>query len=142
MRSLLDVNFLIALLDRDHVSHRMAVSWFGAHGGDGWSSCPITQNGCLRVMSSTGYRSPLPVVEIAARLSGLCANAVHQFWPDQISVLDRQGVDCSRIHGPRQLTDVYLLALAVRNDGRLVTFDTSIARNAVVGARDHHLLTL
>jgi toxin-antitoxin system PIN domain toxin len=142
MRSLLDVNVLVALFDPDHAFHTAAIGWFQAHAGEGWASCPITQNGCLRVLSSPGYRNSWPVQEVASRLAELCADPVHQFWPDNLSMLDESAVQIARVHGPKQMTDIYLLALAVRHGGRLVSFDASIARNAAVGARPENLLTL
>lgn len=142
MRSLLDVNVLIAMLDGDHVSHRKAMEWFGDHASDGWASCPITQNGCARIMSHLSYPNVRPVLEIVERLRSATSDRTHEFWADSESVLDNDLIDATRIHGPRQLTDVYLLALAVANDGRLVTFDTSIALDAVKGATPGHLLGL
>jgi uncharacterized protein len=142
MRALLDVNVLIALLDADHVSHRSALSWFRQNAGHGWASCPITQNGCVRIISNAAYRGAQPVQKIAERLRAMTADRVHEFWVDDLSLLDERCVDTSRIHNPHQLTDVYLLALAVRNGGRLVTFDAGIALDAVRGAKAQHLLKL
>jgi toxin-antitoxin system PIN domain toxin len=142
MRSLLDVNVLIALLDADHSLHEQATDWLRADAREGWASCALTQNGCLRVMSTAAYRHPLPVQAVAARLAEACATPLHEFWACDLSVLDPRLVDISRVHGPKQLTDVYLLALAVRHGGRLVTFDGSIARNSVVGAGPRHLFAL
>jgi len=142
MRALLDVNVLIALLDADHTSHRSAVSWFRDHASKGWASCPITQNGCVRIMSHPGYPNAHSVVEIAHRLRAVTEDPTHEFWPDSVSLLSERAVDPTRVHGPRQLTDVYLLALAVKNSGRLVTFDTSIALDAVRGATKKSLLQL
>jgi hypothetical protein len=59
VRALLDVNVLIALLDSDHASHDSAINWFAKHAREGWASCPITQNGCIRIMSNPGYPNPL-----------------------------------------------------------------------------------
>ncbi|MCC6379157.1 MAG: VapC toxin family PIN domain ribonuclease [Burkholderiales bacterium] len=142
MRALLDVNVLIALLDADHALHDRATAWFAEHARLGWASCPITQNGCVRVMSHPGYPHPLPVKAVAERLREACAAPYHAFWPDEISVLDPEIADPARIHGPRQLTDVYLLALAVRRRGRFVTLDGSVARDAVRGAQPRHLVAL
>jgi toxin-antitoxin system PIN domain toxin len=142
MRALLDVNVLIALLDADHVSHQAAWSWFAAHAADGWASCAITQNGCLRIMSHSGYPNPRSVAEIAERLRAATAQPVNEFWADAVSVLDSARFDTTRIHGPRQLTDLWLLALAVSRGGRLVTFDRSIALGAVLGASPAHLVVL
>lgn len=142
MRALLDVNVLIALLDADHASHSSALAWFGEHARSGWASCPITQNGCVRIMSHPGYPNAHTVLEVVQRLRSATADRTHMFWPDSESLLDARLVDATRVHGPRQLTDVYLLGLAVRNGGRLVTFDASIAMNAVKGATADHLLRL
>jgi uncharacterized protein len=142
MRALLDVNVLIALLDSDHALHAPAFKWFDQHGGDGWASCPITQNGCIRVISHPGYRNALPVSSVAERLAEAAATRYHEFWPDEVSLLDAGVADVTRIHGPRQLTDVYLLALAVRRKGRLVTFDRSISLEAVKGAERRHLVVI
>ncbi len=142
MRALLDVNVLIALLDADHASHRSALAWFGDHARGVWTSCPITQNGCVRIMSHPGYPNAHSVLEIVQRLHAATAGRTHQFWPDSRSLLEERLIDATRVHGPRQLTDVYLLALAVKNGGRLVTFDASIAIGAVKGAKAQHLLQL
>jgi toxin-antitoxin system PIN domain toxin len=142
MRALLDVNVLIALLDADHTSHGRAMSWFAEHARQGWASWPITQNGCIRVMAHRAYPNPLPVKAIVERLGEACTSAQHAFWSDDVSVLDGDCADPQRIHGPRQLTDVYLLALAVRHGGRFVSFDASIARDAVRGAGPRHLVVL
>ena len=142
MRALLDVNVLIALLDSDHASHDSAINWFAKHAREGWASCPITQNGCIRVMSNPGYPNPLPVQAVIERLAAACQQDIHEFWPDEVSLLDSGVVDSTRIHGPRQLTDIYLLALAVTRGGRLVTFDTGIPLAAVSGAATQNLLIL
>ena len=142
MRALLDVNVLIALLDADHASHDSAISWFAKHAREGWASCPITQNGCIRIMSNPGYPNPLPVQAVIERLANASHEDIHEFWPDEVSLLDSDVVDSSRIHGPRQLTDIYLLALAVQHKGRLVTFDTGIPLAAVRNATPQRLVIL
>lgn len=142
MRALLDVNVLIALLDPDHVSHGAATSWFARHAREGWASCPITQNGCVRIMSSAGYPNSLPIRAVIEHLAGACADDVHEFWPDEASLLDEDIVDRTRIHGPRQLTDIYLLALAVEYEGKLVTFDAGIPLAAVRKATADNLVVL
>jgi toxin-antitoxin system PIN domain toxin len=142
VRAQLDVNVLIALLDSDHASHDSAISWFSKHAREGWASCPITQNGSIRIMSNPGYPNPLPVQAVIEHLAEACQQDIHEFWPDEVSLLDSEVVDSTRIHGPRQLTDVYLLALAVRHGGRLVTFDTGIPLAAVKTATTQKLLIL
>lgn len=142
MRSLLDVNVLIALLDADHSLHTSATTWFARHARDGWASCPITQNGCVRIMSHPGYPNALPARAIVDRLNEAAGVALHAFWADDVSLLDAKAVDATRIHGPRQVTDIYLLALAVRHGGRFVTFDQAVPLEAVRGAQKQHLLKL
>jgi uncharacterized protein len=133
---------LIALLDTDHGAHHAALRWFADNASQGWASCPLTQNGCLRIMSLRRYANPLPLVAVAARLRDMTAEPVHEFWPDDVSLLDGRAVDTSRILSPGQLTDVYLLALAVSRGGRLVTLDQSVSLSAVHGATPSHLVKL
>ena len=142
MRALLDVNVLIALFDADHSLHGAAVKWFSAQGEAGWASCPLTQNGCIRVMSQPRYTNPIPVNAVAERLRAAVAHRHHEFWADDLSLLDDKAIDTTRIHGSKQLTDVYLLALAVAHGGRLVTFDRSLPVDAVKGAQKKHLVVI
>lgn len=142
MRALLDVNVLIALLDSDHASHSRATQWFADHAKEGWASCPITQNGCLRIMSHPRYPNALTVQAIAQRLIEATNSKWHEFWPDSVSLLDPRVANTTRIHGPRQITDIYLLALAVSHQARFVTFDASIAHSAVAGSQADQLLVL
>ena len=142
MRALFDVNVLIALLDRDHVSHNIATAWYRANVTHGWASCPITENGTAWVMSSAGYPNPLPVGAVLARLDNAARASRHKFWPDNISLTDTTVFDHGAILGPKQITDRYLLALAVKNGGRLVTLDQGIRPTAVRGASAVHLVQL
>ncbi len=142
MRALLDVNVLIALLDEDHSLHVPATEWFAAHARRGWASCPITQNGCIRIISHPGYPNSCPVAAVVERLREACEAPLHEFWPDDISLLDDRVADPARIHGPKQITDAYLLALAVQHGGRFVTFDHSISPAAAKRAEANHLLVL
>lgn len=142
MRALLDVNVLIALLDQDHAMHERARNWLAANIRAGWASCPITQNGCVRIMSHAGYPNALPVGAVMERLADATVAARHRFWADDVSLLDPRVADRTHIHGPRQLTDLYLLALAVRHGGRLVSFDSSAPLTAVNGAERRSLVTV
>jgi hypothetical protein len=142
MRALLDVNVLIALLDADHSLHARASEWFAGQARRGWASCPITQNGCARIMSHPGYPNALPVQAVLQRLGEAVSSPLHEFWPDDVSLVDAGVADAGRVHGPRQITDVYLLALAVRHRGCFATFDASVAVEAVRLAEKRHLLVL
>jgi len=142
MRALLDVNVLIALLDQAHPHHDAALVWLKANIKHGWASCPITQNGCVRIMSQASYPGVRPAAQIIERMRAAIDHAAHEFWPDDTSILESRVVDETRVHSARQITDTYLLALSVRHGGRLVTFDSGIALSAVKGAKPQHLLVL
>lgn len=142
MRALLDVNVLVALLDADHVDHRRARAWLEHEIEHGWASCALTQNGLVRVLSQPRYPSPVTPAEAADRLARAAASLHHEFWPCDVSLLDPRVVDRSRVHGARQITDVYLLALAAAHGGRLVTFDDAVPLAAVAGAGPGHLVVL
>lgn len=141
--ALLDVNVLISLFDSAHPHFEDAHSWFGPLKGRKWATCPITVNGFVRILSSPGHPSiAATAAEVASRLRLLSARPDHEFWPDQLSVLDESCFDLSKILGPKQITDAYLLALAVAHRGQLVTFDRSIPWRAVAGATQAHLKIL
>ena len=142
VRALLDVNVLTALLDAAHIHHRLATTWLQREIGAGWASCPITQNGCIRIMSQPAYPGAQAAADVAQRLGEAAAGPAHQFWPDDINMLQSGAVDWQRVLGHRQVTDVYLLALAVRHGGRLVTFDRRIVPAAVPGASDAQLAVI
>ena len=142
MRALLDVNVLIALLDADHAFHQAAWTWFEPNAQSGWASCPITQNGCMRIMAHPGYPHALPVQAVAERLREATASELHEFWSDDVTLLDARAFDLSRVHGPLRVTDTYLLGLAALKGGRLVTFDRAVSRDAVPRADAEHLLVL
>ena len=142
MRALLDVNVLIALLDENHTHHAAVSDWFAACIEHGWASCPLTQNGCVRIISQPRYPNALGVAEAVMRLREAVSTPWHQFVPDDVSLLDDGVVDRLQLMGPRQLTDVYLLALAVSHGARLVTLDKSVSSSAVREASDEHLVVI
>ena len=142
MRALLDINVLLALLDSDHVDHRRAKDWISGEIQHGWASCALTQNGFVRIISQPRYPSPVSPFEAIERLRRATSTRHHEFWPCAISLLEDARIDSSHVHGPRQVTDVYLLALAVEHGGRFVTFDRSIPLSAAPGARAEHLVVV
>jgi toxin-antitoxin system PIN domain toxin len=138
--ALLDVNMLVALHDPAHPNHEDAHRWFGRNRKRGWATCPITVNGCVRVLSNPAYPTVTATpAEVSSRLGDLCAGPGHEFWGDSVSLLDEALFRPQAIAGHRQITDIYLLGLAVRHGGRLATFDRSIPLKAVVGAGPAHL---
>ena len=140
---LLDVNVLVALFDPDHVHHDIAHDWFADNRHAGWATCPITENGLVRVVANPSYGSPnVRAADMVERLRRFCASGGHQFWPDGPSLRDRKVFDVACLAGYRQITDVYLLALARVHRGRLATFDRSIPIRAVRGATIRDLAVL
>jgi len=133
---LLDVNVLIALIDPAHVGHEAAHRWFETEGHESWATCLLTENGVIRIVSHSNYPgapgSPATVIGIVAELRSL---AGHIFWPDDISLVGAEHVETSRILTSGQVTDSYLLALAVTHDGHLATFDRRISTKAVRGGK-------
>jgi uncharacterized protein len=141
-RALLDINVLIALLDLDHAHHGRARSWLEKEIESGWASCPLTENGCVRIMSQPTYPNPVQPGSVIARLREAAATSYHEFWPDDLSILDPTVIDSERVHGPKQVTDLYLLALAVKHGGRFVTFDGAVLLSPVLGAGAEHLAVI
>jgi hypothetical protein len=135
---LLDVNLLIALLDSAHAHHAAAVAWFNQVAAiDGWATCPLTENGLIRVVSHVSYPnlrlSPALAAESLATFKAAFPG-VHRFWPDEISLSDATLFDLSVLTGSRQTTDAYLAGLALHNRGILATMDGGIPWRAVRGA--------
>ncbi len=134
MAFLLDVNVLIALIDPAHVQHDAAHEWFLAHGQAAWATCPITQNGMLRIVGHASYpNSPGTPAALVQLMTRLCALPGHVFWPDDVSLLDGKRIDAKRLLNSSQVTDSYLLALACAHGGQLATFDRRLVTNAVRG---------
>lgn len=142
MRSLLDINVIIALLDADHVMHAAATRWLARELEAGWASCPVTQNGVLRILSQPAYPNPRPVAEIAERLAEACSHPSHCFWSGGISLIANASVHWQQLLGPKQVTDAYLLAVAVSKGGRFVSFDSRIPLDLVPQARADQLVMI
>ena len=133
--ALLDVNVLVALFDADHIHHDLAHDWFADNRRGGWATCPLTENGLIRVVTAPRYGTPIgSTPAMVDRLRKFRSSGDHEFWPDALSVTDETVFSAALIRGHRQLTDVYLLGLARKRGGRLATFDRSIPLGAVVGA--------
>jgi toxin-antitoxin system PIN domain toxin len=135
-RALLDVNVLIALFDADHVHHEIAHDWFEDHHASGWATCPLTENAFVRILSNpAGGGVMTRVPELVDRMRTFCASGHHEFWPDSVSLLDERLFDAALARGHKHLTDIYLLGLAVKRGGCLVTLDQNVRLGAVKGAR-------
>ena len=143
MRALLDVNVWVALFDDGHQFSDRANAFIEQR-GTRIATCPLVENGVIRVMSlpSYGRRGGLPLHQVRERLREACDVLDHEFWPDDISLRSDERVDFTRVQGHNQITDLYLLALAVKHGGALVTFDQAIALSSVRGASARHLRLL
>ena len=133
MTSLLDVSALISLLDANHEHHGAVMGWFNRN-QDSWASCPITQNGYLRIVSREGYPNTISIDEAIRKLTQAVSMPDHKFLYDDISLLDQELVAHDHIQGNKQLTDIYLLALSVFHGARFVTLDTGVSHVAVLQA--------
>lgn len=137
MTYLLDVNVLISLIDPKHVLHDSAFDWFRTVRRGRWATCPITQNGFVRITSGAGYPVPLGTpAEVAVLLKDLLGQQGHEFWPDDVSLVSSELIDMTRIISHRQSTDTYLLALAASRGGKLATFDRRLSTAAVRGGAE------
>ncbi len=136
MTYLLDVNVLIALIDPAHVAHDDAHAWFARTGHHAWATCPISENGVLRIVGNPKYPnspgSPAVVAGIVQKLRGLTG---HSFWAEDLSLVESDIVDAARILTAAQVTDTYLLALASHRGGLLATFDRRLSVEAVKGGK-------
>jgi toxin-antitoxin system PIN domain toxin len=129
---LLDVNVLIALIDPAHIAHDAAHDWFGAIGSVSWATCPITESGVIRIVGHPKYPnsagSPAAAAPLVSRLRTLRG---HVFWEVDFSLVGSDLIDVTRITTPGQVTDTYLLALAIAHGGQLATFDRRLSTRAV-----------
>ena len=143
MRHLLDVNVWVALLDEAHVFHAQALAFIQRRKLK-VATCPLVENGVIRVLNLPGYSKlgPVGFETVSRKLFEICAGLDHEFWPDQLSLRTPGLVNWPRVLGHNQITDVYLLALAVARRGCLVTLDHRVALSTVVGATGMNLLLL
>jgi hypothetical protein len=127
-RALLDVNVLLALTWPNHQYHAAAQAWFRREGRQGWATCALTQLSFIRLSSNPAF-TPAPTTPraAAALLEQLTAHAAHHYWaalPEPVAAV------FERAMGHQQVMDAYLVRLAERHRGRLVTFDRQIAVHA------------
>lgn len=117
-----------------HIHHELAHEWFGKTGRKAWATCPLTQNGFVRIASHPKYPNrPGDVRAVCSILVQICESPGHHFWAEDLSLLDVLNPDAVISHA--QITDVYLLGLAVHKQGNLATLDQHIPVDAVRGGR-------
>lgn len=131
---LLDVNILVARFWKTHVFHTRVRQWMDSHEKDGWATCPITQAGLVRTISNPGFspNAPRPAEAIHWLAESLRQNPNHHFWADDLPVSAACAQSLPRLTGFKQLTDAYLLGLAIHQKGRLLTLDRRML--AIAGA--------
>jgi toxin-antitoxin system PIN domain toxin len=124
--ALLDVNVLIALLWSAHEHHDAAHRWFAARKG-GWATCPLTEMAFVRIVSNPSFSNDaLSPAEALTLLARNLAHPSHEFWPDDLSLIEALGGSVPRLQGHRQLTDAYLLGLSSHRKGALASFDSGL----------------
>jgi len=138
MATLLDVNILIALADIDHAKHEVVSNWFFSAKSRVWATCPITENGLIRILSSKAYGYTEDIESVRELLIRMRSLPGHQFWEDSISLCDVKRI--TKLQNAKATTDLYLLALAVKNKGQLATMDSKIRTNYVSGSAEAYLL--
>ena len=144
MRHLLDVNLLVALIDPDHAHTNAAHKWWVEIGKSGWASCPLTENGAIRILSNPNYSSTHRFTPkfLIGKLQGFVERYDHEFWSDDLSLRDENVFVTEMIYGPRQITDIYLLALATKHRGCFVTMDARIPTSAVANVKSNSLFVI
>jgi len=142
MIALLDVNVLIALFDRAHEHHDVAHEWLDQNRAQGWATCPVTLNGCMRILAGASYPGRLPVAELVQRLRRATDAPDHYFWSDAMNPVNNPFIVWERVLTTKHVTDLYLLSLAMKNGGLLATFDRSIPLAAMPKTADDHLVVL
>ena len=128
MIQLADVNVLIALIDPWHIYHDHAHEWLKSAADTGWATCPLVENGALRILGSPRYvGGPGSIAAAAALVGPWLTHPYHHFWPDEVSLFDPAHFDTERLGSSARITDAYLLALAALHGGKLATFDRRVS---------------
>jgi hypothetical protein len=124
---LLDLNALIAFGDPDHERHDAIQEWFISEGKAAWGVCPLTEAGFVRVTTNPSYRPTSHTIEQAtAILADFASHPGYRYWAITDKWAELTAPFSERLFGHQQVTDAYLLGLAIKEKGVLVTFDKSI----------------
>lgn len=127
--NLLDVNILLALFWPPHSAHAVALRWFERHAGEGWATCALTQSGFVRLMANPGVTlGDVSAGDALEMLRVNCKAPGHVLWPMNIGLAEAVELSGVKVEGYRQVTDSYLIGLAVKHKGRLVTFDKALGK--------------
>lgn len=141
MRALLDINVLIALFDANHIFNDRAHMWLEGQSNSGIASCPLSENGLVRILSTPNYSRKIRLTppEVIRRLRAFFETQDHCRIDDSISLTDATRFNATHLLGSKQITDIYLLGLATHHGLKLATFDGNILIQAVNGATTEHL---
>lgn len=124
---LLDINVLIPLLWPRHTEQAKVRKWFRANAVESFSTCSLSQAGFLRITSSPGdMKQKFSILAARELLFALSKEPGHRFWPTTIDVFNATNRFLSRMQGPKQVTDAYLLSIAIHHQGKLATMDRAI----------------
>lgn len=139
----MDVNTLVALWWPTHQAHDQVLHWFARNAKAGWATCPFTESATIRLFSNPAF-SPdaLTVEEAIAAVSTNLKHAAHQFWPDDLSFIEAVAPFRGQIVGHQQVTDAYLLGLAIRRRGKFVTLDQAIGALLPAGAPERSTIVV
>lgn len=131
---LLDVNVLIALSWPEHTHHEPTRRWFAKNSAKGWATCPLVQAGFVRIVSNPAFSSRSVSVQQASEgLAVSLRDKAHHFWSDSISLPDAIRFLKEPVTGHQQVTDAYLIGLAIHNRGKLATLDRKVLKFAPMG---------
>jgi toxin-antitoxin system PIN domain toxin len=125
---LLDASVLIALFWPSHDDHRSAQAWFRKYGENGWATCPFTQAAFVRILMNRAFsRKAMSLTDTTELLDIAMQHPAHEFWPDELPFADAIAPFRKRLHGHRQITDAYLLGLALHKSAKVATFDRGLS---------------
>jgi len=124
---LLDVNVLVAMAWPYHVAHEKVQAWLSQHAHEGWATCPLTQTAFVRILSNPSASLYAPTPSDALKLlQANLGHPAHKFWPDEIGFVEALKPLTERLTGHQQVTDAYLLGLAIHKNGKFATMDRAI----------------
>jgi toxin-antitoxin system PIN domain toxin len=124
---LLDVNVLVALMWPAHEAHARVQQWFGRSSREGWATCPFTQAGFVRIVTNPAFSPDFVTPQEAVKsLEAHLKNPSHRFWPDELGFAQAAQPFAHRLTGHQQVTDAYLLGLAIHKRGKLATMDRTV----------------
>jgi len=139
--ALLDVSVLVASIDEGHVAYKKVHAWLRESGGKPWATCPLTEAGFVRIIANPIFHpEKTRLVDALALLANMTLRPGHRFWPVNIGFAEAVEPFQEKLVGHQQVADAYLLGLAIKNKGRLITLDSGI--ETLAGKEFAHYVTL